>query len=259
MAIDLSSIVGGQRVLPPKVTVVGVGGIGKTTFAADAPNPIFLNTEEGQGLLDIERFPLCETWADVIGCVAALHGEHDYKTVVLDSMTFAEPMLHAHCCEKYNQTDISPRKGDFAFQRGYDVAVDEAMDLFRGLDSLRTKHGMGVVIICHAEPVKFESPDAETYKRYQPRLQGKLSARLHDWSDCLLFANYKVAVVTDEEGFNRERKRGVGTGERVLYTEERPAFWSKNRYGLPAELPLSWASFQSAIADSVAKSNKENN
>ena len=42
-------------------------------------------------------------------------------------------------------------------------------------------------------------------------------------------------------------ERGVGVGERVMYAEERPAFWAKNRYGLPVELPLSWDAFQKSI------------
>lgn len=250
MAISLSTIATGSRIKPPKLVIYGVGGIGKTTFAAGAPSPVFLFTEEGQGSLDVARFeprkddPVLKTWAEIIGCCESLYNDpHEYETVVLDSMDFAEPLLWKHVSETNNKADIEA----FGYGKGYVYAVDEARTLFQWLDALRNDRNMAIIVIAHSQTKKFESPDAQTYDRYQLRLQERLAAHVHDWSDVLLFANYKTVVVKDEEGFNRERKRGVGVGERVIYTEERPAFWAKNRYGLPFELPLSWAAFVDGI------------
>ena len=36
----------------------------------------------------------------------------------------------------------------------------------------------------------------------------------------------------------REVARAEGTGQRVLYLEERPAFLAKNRYGMPPAIDL---------------------
>jgi hypothetical protein len=250
MAISLSTIATGARMKAPKVAIYGVGGIGKTTFAAGAPNPIFLFTEEGQGRLDVARFeprpkdPVLKTWTEIIDCLTSLYSEaHDYGTVVLDSVDFAEPLLWRYVAEKHKKADIEA----FGYGKGYVYAVDEARILFQWLDALRNDRNMAVVLVAHSQTKKFESPDAETYDRYQMRLQDRLAAFVHDWVDVLLFANYKTAVVKDDEGHNRERTRGVGLGERVIYTEERPAWWAKNRYGLPFELSLNWTAFQNAI------------
>lgn len=258
MAISLSSITSGVRMKAPKLILYGVGGIGKTTFAAGAPKPIFLFTEEGQGSLDVARFeprendPVLKTWNEIIeGCKALYNEQHDYQTLVLDSMDFTEPLLWRYVADKYKKANIEA----FGYGKGYVYAVDEARILFQWLDALRNDRNMAIIILAHSETKKFESPEAESYDRYKLRLHDRLANYVHDWSDVLLFANYKTTVVKDDEGFNRERKRGVGVGERVMYSEERPAFWAKNRYGLPFELPLSWAAFVDGIV--VPKPTKQ--
>ena len=251
MAISLSTIATGRSLKPPKVIIYGVGGIGKTTWAAGAPNPIFLCTEDGLASVDVARFeprqndPVLRTWEELLNCCSALHTEeHEYQTVVLDSLDFAEPLLWAYTCAKHGKESIEA----FGYGKGYTHAVDEARGLTRWLDALRTDRGMAVVLICHAETKKYDCPDTESYDRYRLRLHDKLAAHFHDWSDALLFANYRTVVVKDEKNFGKQRKRGVGVGERVLFAEERPAFWAKNQYGLPPEMELSWMAFQNAIA-----------
>ena len=250
MAINMSSVRTGVRVKPPKVVLYGVGGIGKTTWAAGSYKPIFIFTEEGQGLLDVPRFepregnPVVQSWQEIIDCLNALYTQdHDHNTVVIDTLDFAEHLLWKHTAAKYNKEDVE----SFGYGKGYTYAVDEARMLFQGLDALRNDRGMAIVLLCHSETKRFESPDAESYDRYQLRLQSRLAAYVHDWCDALLFANFKTHVVKDKEEFNKERRRAVGQGERIIYTEERPAHWAKNRYGLPLELPMNWASFQSSI------------
>lgn len=250
MAVSLANIVTGVRVKPPKLTLYGVGGIGKTTWAAGAPNPIFLFTEEGQGTMDVARFeirakdPVLRSWEELMECVQWLHGnEHPYETLVIDTIDFAEPLLHKYTAAKWAKDGIE----GFGYGKGYTYAVDEFRILTDWLEVLRNERGMTVILIAHSQHKKFEAPDSESYDMYQLRLHERLGAYVHDWSDAVLFANYRAHIVKDEEGFNRERKRAVGLDERIVYTTKRPAFVAKNRYGLPAELELSWAAFQNAI------------
>lgn len=254
MAISLSSITTGVNLKAPKIVVYGGDGIGKTSFAAGAPKPIFAFTEDGQGSLDVARFPgLIKTWVDIVGCAEVLYNEeHDYQTFVLDSIDFAEPLLWAYTAAKGGVADIEK----FGFGKGYGYAVDEAMVLFGWLDLLRDHKGMAIIIIGHSEIKKFSPPEAEAYDRYKLQLQERLANKIHSWSDAVLFAQYKAHIVKDKEAFGNERKRAVGTGERVLYTEERPAFRAKNRYGLPPEIPLSWGSFQNSIV--IPETKQEN-
>ena len=91
-----------QPVLPPnasyipmRINLQGQDGIGKSTFAANADNPIFIQAEDGLDYIkDVARFPKCETWTQIFDNLMALYEtEHDYKTVVLDTTDAA----HALC------------------------------------------------------------------------------------------------------------------------------------------------------------------
>lgn len=262
MAINLQSIVAGTRLKPPKVTIHGAAGVGKTTWAASAPSPIFLCAEEGLGRLPVARFeprandPVLRSWPELLECLQSLGTEdHDYETVVIDSLTAAESVLWSHVCKLHSKSGIE----DFGYGKGYIYAVDAAHEMIDALDYLRNERGMAIVMIAHSEVKRFDSPVTEPYDRYQIRLQPRLAALIHEWSDAVLFAAWKTAVVRDtiKKSIDKERTRGVGRGERTLYTEERPAYLAKNRYGLPPELPLEWAAFEQAIADSAEPARKE--
>lgn len=248
MAISLASISRSARMKAPKVVIYGVPGIGKTTFAAGAPSPIFIQAEEGLGLIDVPHFPLAQTYQDVIDAMTALLTEdHQYQTVVIDSLDRMEPMLWKHIAERDNKGDID----GYGYGKGLSqYAPDEWRVFTAGLDALREK-GMSIVAIAHSDIVRFASPEHEPYDRYQMRLNKYANDIICDWSDALLFANYKVHVVKDKGKFNSERARAAGRGERSLYTQERPAFIAKNRYHLPPELPLEWAAFADAIGSSA--------
>lgn len=225
---------------PPRIVVYGVPGIGKTSLAAATDSPIFIPCEDGLGQIEAPCFPQPETFGDVIDCMAALiNEEHDYKTVVVDTLDALEPMLWAHVCKAGGKKSIE----DFGYGKGYVAAASEWRELLRGFDELRNK-GMVVLLIAHSTVVRFEAPDSDPYDRYQMRLDKRAEAIVSDWSDATLFANYEVATISTSGG---DRKRGVGKGARKLHTEERPAWRAKNRYGLPETLPMDWSAIVAGI------------
>jgi len=67
----------------------------------------------------------------------------------------------------------------------------------------------------------------------------------------VLFATRRFRTETEEAGFNRTRTIatavGADGGERILRTVGGPACIAKNRYGLPAELPLAWPALVAAL------------
>ena len=134
-----------------------------------------------------------------------------------------------------------------AVGKGYAEALTVWREYLDKLNALRDRKGMVVIQIAHTDIKRFDSPEHEPYDRYVIKLQTRASALLQEHSDVVLFANYEISVTKSDVGFNKKVTRALGSGARVMHTEERPAFLAKNRYGLPDTLPLEWSAFVAAM------------
>jgi len=245
MAFALDSIRRTSDTKPPRTLIYSTHGMGKTTFAANAPKPIFIQTEDGEGSLEIDTFGIAQSYDDVISALNALgEGDHDYKTVVIDSLDHLEPLVWQKTCEAHGWDSIeSPGYG-----KGYVEADVYWRQIIWLLDALRNHKNMAVILTAHAQILKFESPEHEAFDRYDIKLHKRANGMVQELVDVILFANHKMHVLKEDQGFNKSRARGITTGERVMYTVEKPAFVAKNRYSLPEELPLNWQAFEEALA-----------
>lgn len=236
---------------PPKIVLHGVHGIGKTTFGSMFDKPILLPTEEGASAVDMSAFPRARSMQDVVNMIEALHGDHDFGTVVLDSVDWLEPLVWDHTCQRLGENSIE----SFGYGRGYTEADRDWRTVISGLDSLRYKKSMAVVIIAHSEIKKVEPPDSEAYDRYQLRLHKRAYAMWQEWADCVMFANYQINMKSEDQGFNRTRTRATGAGERTLYTAARPAHDAKNRWNLPEVIHIgkdvTWSGFHRALNEAT--------
>ncbi len=242
----------GRRPSPPRIVLYGTEGIGKSTTAAQAPKPIFVPTEDGLDQIDCASFPLATSFAEVAAALESLlHEEHDYETVVVDSLDWLERLIWDVLCEQYGVSSIEKVDGGYA--RGYTHALTQWRQVLSMLDALRSRRGMCVILLAHAKVEKFEDPEHTTYDRYSPRLHKHATALANEWADAVLFATRKIITKTEETGFNRERTIAAGLGkdggERVLRCVGSPACVAKNRFNLPSELPLSWTALMQAMAD----------
>ena len=192
----------------------------------------------------MDAFPLLTSYPQVIDALTALyHEEHAFKTVVIDSLDHLEPLIWAQVCSEHDKGCIE----EFGYGKGYVEALNHWRNLLSWLNALRSKKGMAIILIAHAEIKRFESPEVDSYDRYQIKLHKRASELVQESMDCVLFANYKTVINKEDAGFGKKKARGVATGQRVLYTEARPAFVAKNRYSLPPELPMSWEAFSQAL------------
>lgn len=234
---------------PDRVVLYGVHGIGKTSFASNFPDPVFIEAEQSLATLGLKlaRFPEKPTrLSDVYEAIESLSkDEHAFKTIVIDTLDALEPLVWDAVCAENNWASIeSPGYG-----KGYVAALDKWRQILAGLDWLRAQRGMGIVLIAHAHVKRFESPIVDPYDRYILKLHEKSAALVCEWADHVIFANYRVAVTKSKRG---EVTRGVGSGDRTLFAEERPGFWAKNR-GLPSEMPMDWTTFSQHLNKTTSK------
>lgn len=222
----------------------GTHGIGKSTFGSKATSPIFIPTEDGLGEIDCNRFPLMLSFDNVIAAVSELYSkEHNFQTCVVDSLDWLERLIHKKVCDTRNVNNIE----DIGYAKGYVFALDYWKRFLEGLSALRDTRNMTIILLAHTKIERFENPETDSYDRYVPRLHKLASAMVQEWCDEVFFASYKVHTKKTDEGFNRKRTQGIGTGERILRTTERPAHVAKNRLNLPDELPLEWDAYSHFI------------
>jgi hypothetical protein len=255
MAYDLSAISSEARLQAPRIILLGVEKIGKTTFAAGADTPILMpiKGEEGADALQVAKTPTCNTMADLLGWIYAIYeAPNQYGTIILDSASALEPLVWADTCQRNGQVESIEKVGG-GYGKGYIEALRSWRQITEALDAMRSAKGMASIVIGHVKVKRFDDPAGDSYDQYQFDINDKAANLLFRWADVILFCNTKVIVRKEDVGFKKQHKTGIdiAEGQRFLYTQKRPAHPGGGRgvYGrLPYELPLSWTAFRDAVS-----------
>lgn len=225
-----------------KVVVYGPEGIGKSTLAAHFPHPVFIDTEGSTRHMDVSRTEKPTSWTMLLEQAEYIRSNPSVcSTLVIDTADWAEQLCIAGICASKKLTGIE----DMGYGKGYVYLAEEFGRLLNILEEVVSK-GVTVVLTAHAMMRKFEQPDEMgAYDRWELKLQKKTAALVKEWSDLLLFVNYKtISVATDEKG----KKFKAQGGRRVMYTSHHPCWDAKNRLGLPEELPLDFSALAQYIS-----------
>lgn len=240
-AMTLANVKSGKRKEPYRILLAGVEGIGKTTWAANAPKPILVEPEEGSGHLDVPRFPPPSNYPDVLAAIEQLTTQpHEHQTLVIDTVDWLEPMLWRFICARDGEANIE----SYGYGKGYQAAVDEWRIFLGALERLQKTKGMNVILLAHTQLKTFKNPEGEDFDRYELKLNLKAAGVLKEWVKAVLFTNYETYAVKAKGAM---KAKGVASGARLIYTTRSAAYDAKNRYSLPAALPLDWASFEKAV------------
>jgi hypothetical protein len=245
--IDLKSI-SKNTIKPPRVVIYGPPGVGKTTFGAMSEKPIFILTEEGLGDLDVPALPVddegkprvAKTFREVLDCFAALgEQEHDYKTVVIDSLDSMEQLIWESTCKRMNYASIeTPGWG-----KGYREAMDEWKDFLACVDALRER-GMTVIMIAHTTFTHIDDPERPAYDTNTPNLHKYATKFIVDNADIVGFASQQVFSKLDPTDKKDEtRARAIPGVKRELRLSISPAYTAKNRYHMPESIDLDYEEF----------------
>jgi len=224
---------------PQVISICGDAGTGKSSLAASFPKPIFIRAEDGVARIPASfrpsALPLIENsdqlWEQII---ALLREEHDYKTVVFDTVSaldriFVQDVLKSDPKAKALNSCLG------GYGAGFNALSSMHQRVRKAAEHLRQKRGMNVVFIAHAEIGNVSPPDGEDYSRYSLRMTHHKSLPPYiDDVDAVGFLRQQMVVKGDEG----ERKRAISMDGRELVCHLTANNVSKNAYGITQPVPV---------------------
>ena len=237
--MNLSELVTKNTTRPMIATILGDAGLGKTTLACAFPKPIIIRAEDGlqsvPGYLMPDALPVIESTADLWDQLKMIISEeHDYQTLIIDSVTALERLFERHVVDtdKNKPLSINQALGGYgAGPKGVGILHQRVR---KAAGILNAKKNMNIVFIGHATTETIELPDHDPYTRYSMRLGKHSMAPYSDDSDLVGFMKLRTFV----KGEKDEMKKAISDGSRVLVCYATAANISKNRYGITQDLPV---------------------
>jgi hypothetical protein len=221
-----------------KLVIYGPEGIGKSTLAAQFPNPLFIDTEGSTNNMDVARLDKPSSWTMLLQQIDFVKQTMPCNTLIIDTADWAERLCIDYVVSNANKTSIT----QFGYGEGF-IQLEEVFGKFLNKLTDLAEIGINIVLTAHAKIVKFEQPDEMgAYDRWELKLGNKTTAKTasitKEWADAVLFCNYKtLSVAADDKG---KKFKGQG-GKRVMYTTHHPAWDAKNRFGLPDEMDMNFS------------------
>jgi hypothetical protein len=150
--------------------------------------------------------------------------------LIVDTVDALEPMLLEDVCLKHGWKNIEQPP----YGKGWVLADETWRRFVRGVVALRDKHGMTIALVAHATIERVDDPRAPSFTSYWPKLHKRARHLVLDACDLVGFLAEDLRIATDD----RERVRATSSNQRFLFVEGCPAYVGKNRYGMPAKIPI---------------------
>ena len=167
------------------IAIYGQTGVGKSTLANNSDNPCTIDVERGTGSLPISRITEINTWSEFINTTKAFLTKQElqeFKTVIIDTLDYVEILIHKEIADENNKSHIS----EIGYAKGYETALKLWEELFAVINQIKDS-GKNVILICHEQIKKIESPIYGTYDKVSLRLSNKVIPYIHSMVDGLFY------------------------------------------------------------------------
>jgi len=235
-----------------KIILYGPSGMGKTTLAAMAPDPVFIGCDDGGRKIcnpltgrPVLHVPGVETFGDVRGALRS-NAFDGHGTVVIDTVTLLQ-----HWALPYMFTTIKHEKGHavsgiegYGFGKGYRHLYDTMHSVLVDLDRLVVR-GVNVILVCQSAPMQETNASGENYFKDGPDLfhTDKNSVRNDyvSWADHVFRITWQNAIV--------ENRKVAPVSGRMINTKPDASFFAKIRGSKLEDYPA--VAFESKQDDSL--------
>jgi hypothetical protein len=253
-----------------RIVIAGVEKIGKTTLACGAPRALLIPLEMGYATVNVSRAPMIESMLQLNQLlseitVAAQSGQFPYQTLVFDSATALERLLH----DAVLRTDSSYAKKNAnaltmeSALGGYGKAYQFANELFSRFlhqcDMLAIYGRINIVLTCHVFASDVVDPVVGNYSSWDLLLHSPKNNKTHgkreiltQWADMIGFLHEPLYIVAGGDTNKMTRAISMNKG-RLLGVDRTPSYVAGNRYGLTSEIAIPAANGWNYVADAVFK------
>jgi hypothetical protein len=253
--IDLKNVKPKVIYVPPKIILYGRNGIGKSSFALKAPNPVFLDLDE-----NLYELPCIsnktigvpvKTYEDAMAFLGILFNqEHDFQTLVIDSLSSLEKLIIEKVLKDSNKSSLA----SFEYGKGYQKMIPLWEEFLQKLKNLWKHKKLIIILLGHFKEKREENLTGISYMQYQINLYEKASDILRNWCSAILFADEEISFKDEKVEFRTLSK--VDNSTRVLRTDGGTTFLAKNTYHLPSKIALDWDVFYGFVQSYYAQFNQ---
>ena len=196
------------------ICIYGAEKVGKSTFGAKLPRPLFCNFEVGTNYLPVRPVNI-DRWSVFKQVLRQLEKPeaHDYyDTVVIDTVSEAYTSCEKFICQQAGVQKI----GDIPYGRGYTDTKREFEEALRKITML----GFGLCCICHAEKKTIPGPNDTTIDTMQPAMPSRAADVVNRMVDIIAYIDQRF----DENGesvrrFITRRTPSILAGSRLPYLD----------------------------------------
>ena len=238
----LDNVVSGTTPKPPKLMIWGPPAVGKSTFAAQAPDALFIEAEDRTGHLDINRFPV-KKWEDILAVMKEVgaSGDQPYKTMVFDTVDAMEMLLLDYIARAANEESHEDIGGGWMKYRI--PMLKEWKKFIRLIDGL-TRKGIQCILLAHAQTKTYQPPDGEKYDRFVIKMDQAGGDFLIENVDLVGYAKFQTFVKSKDK---QSKAKATTSGKRLLQFKFSPAYPTKQGVPCADEVGLSWEEFQKGL------------
>jgi hypothetical protein len=235
-----------------RFVIAGQEKMGKTTLCAGAPVPLLIPMEVGYAGVSVNKTPMLQTWEEVKDLMkeittAAQHGQFQYRTLIFDSGTAMERLIHDQVIRREpgykpgNKKIVTMESAHGGYGKAYNLANEEFDEFLATCDALAVYGGINIVITCHVFSSKVMDPTSGEYDSWDLLLHSPKNnktygkrERITQWADVVGFL-YEPVFVSKNENMTKAISQNKG---RVLGLSRTPGYNAGNRFGATGEISI---------------------